>query len=128
MFSKPPPLAAAKALKALEFRLALGVDLAAVEFSALLLVADDLVGGIDLGKLRLRLLVPGVLVGVVLLGELPIGALDLGLARGAADSEHVIGIAHSQFIRREDSKGMIRRDMGGKPRKCQYGVEIPRYD
>src|SRR5204862_1021622 len=73
-------LAAAKTFKPLEFRLALGVDLAAVEFLALLLVADDLIGGIDLGKLRLCLLISRVLVGMVLLGELPVGALDLGLA------------------------------------------------
>jgi hypothetical protein len=43
------PFEAAKA------RLALGVDLAAVEGLALILVADDLVGGVELGKARRRL-------------------------------------------------------------------------
>src|SRR5262249_10479158 len=42
-------LAAAEALEALEARLALGVDLAAVERLALIFLAQDLVGGIELG-------------------------------------------------------------------------------
>ena len=48
----PTPAAAARvaAGKALEARLAFGVDLAAVELLALVLVADDLVGGVQLGK------------------------------------------------------------------------------
>ena len=76
MFSKPPRAArpAAKAFKALEARLALRVDLAAIEFSALLLVAKNFVGGVDLGELRLRALVALMTVGVVLLGEFSIGA------------------------------------------------------
>ena len=72
VFETRAALAAAKALKPLEFWLALGIDFAAVEFLPLLLVADDLVSGVDLRKLRLRALVTGVLVRVVLLGELPI--------------------------------------------------------
>src|SRR5271165_5984730 len=40
------------AFEALETRLALGVDLAAVEGLALLVVADDLVGGVELGEAR----------------------------------------------------------------------------
>ena len=91
------------AFEALEAGLALGVDLAAVEFCALVLVAQNLVGGVDLGELRLRLLVAGVLVRMVLLGELSVGALDLRLAGGAADTQHVIGIAHSHLIRRGSS-------------------------
>jgi len=49
-------------------RLALGVDFAAIEFAALLLVADDLVSRPDLGEsvLRLGLL---ALVRVVFLGQ-----------------------------------------------------------
>ena len=60
-----PGTAARKALEAGEARLALGIDLAAVELAAFLLVAEDLVGRADLGEavLRLRLL---ALVGVVL--------------------------------------------------------------
>src|SRR5687767_9852851 len=66
-------VAAGKTLKAW---LALGVDLAAVELLALVLVADDLVGGIDLGKARSRLRIVLVVVRVMLLGELAIGTLD----------------------------------------------------
>ena len=44
--------AARRSLEALEARLALGVDLAAVERLALVVVADDLVGGVELGKAR----------------------------------------------------------------------------
>ena len=87
-------LKALETLKALEARLAFGVDLAAVELAALLLVAEDLVGGVDLGEFRLRLGVVGAPVRVVLLGEFPVGALDLRLAGGTGDPEHVIGIAH----------------------------------
>ena len=43
--------AAAEALEALEARLALGVDLAAVEGLALVVVAEDFVGGVQLGEL-----------------------------------------------------------------------------
>jgi len=50
-----PPLPRAKTFEALEARLALGVDLAAVEGLALLLVADDLIGSIKLGEARRRL-------------------------------------------------------------------------
>src|SRR6478735_263566 len=58
-----------KALEALELRLALRVDLAAVELGALRHFAQDLVGGVDLGEAVLRLGVVLVAVGVVLLGE-----------------------------------------------------------
>ena len=85
---------AAEALEALEVRLAVGADLAAVELSALLLVADDLVGGVDLGEALLGLRVVLVLVGVRFLGELAEGRFDLGLACRLAHAEHFVGIAH----------------------------------
>ena len=68
---------AAEAFEALEARLALGVDLAAVERLALVVVADDLVGAVELGELvrRLRVLLVGV--RVQLLRELAIGLLDV---------------------------------------------------
>ena len=71
----------AETLEALEARLALGVDLAAVECLALVGIADDLVGGVELGKTRGRLRV--VLVGVRMqfLRKPAIGALDVALAR-----------------------------------------------
>ena len=71
----------------------------------------DLVGGVDLGEFRLRALVAGVAVRMVLLCELAVGALDLGLARGAADARARHRDRASQFIRRGRSK-KTRRDMG----------------
>src|SRR5690606_7634604 len=59
-----------EAFESLELRLAVGADLAAVELGPLLLVADDLVGGIDLGEAVLRLRIGLVLVGMKLLGQL----------------------------------------------------------
>ena len=67
---KPAPPPGCAAFEALEARLALGVDLAAVEGLALLVVADDLVGGIELGEARGRLGIVLVGVGMQLLGEL----------------------------------------------------------
>jgi hypothetical protein len=74
--------AAPKSLKALEARLALGIDLAAVKLGTFLRLAEDLVSGVRLGKLILGLRIVGVAVGVVRLRELAVGLLDLGLRRG----------------------------------------------
>jgi hypothetical protein len=52
----------AETFEALEARLALGIDLAAVKRLALVGIADDLVGRVELRKTRRRLRV--VLVGV----------------------------------------------------------------
>src|SRR5262249_37791461 len=83
-----------EAFDALEARLAVRADLAAVELAALVLVADDLVGGVGLVELLVGLGVRGVLVGVVLLGELAESLLDLRVARVPADSEHLVGVTH----------------------------------
>jgi len=64
------------ARETLESRFALGVDFAAVELLALLIVADDLVGRIKFRKSGRRLRIVLVGVGVILLGKLAIGALD----------------------------------------------------
>ncbi len=66
----------AEALEALKTRLALGVDLTAIERLALRIVAQDFIGGIELAEALRRLRI--VLVGVRMqfLGEPPIGALD----------------------------------------------------
>jgi hypothetical protein len=73
-------------------RVALGVDLAAVELGALVLVAEQVVGARRrrefLGRLRIVL----VAIGMQLLGELAIGLLDLGLARAAGYTECRIGV------------------------------------
>src|SRR5262249_41719942 len=71
----------AKSVKALEARLAFGVDLAAVKSFALSRITDDFVGRIELGKARGRLRI--VLIGVRMqfLGKLAEGALDHRRAR-----------------------------------------------
>src|SRR5581483_2171931 len=51
-------------------------------------VAEDVVGGGDVLELLLRLLVPGVGVGVVLLGQLAVGARDVLLGRPLLEPEH----------------------------------------
>ena len=80
-------------------RLALRVDLAAVEGAALFLVPDNLVGRSNLGEtlLRSRLL---ALIGMVFLGELAEGGLDFGRARRFRHSKNVIWITHYEPILR----------------------------
>ena len=70
----------AEAFEAAEARLALGIDLAAIERLALVVVAEDLIGGVELGEPHRRLGVVLVGVGMQLLGEPPIGLLDIALA------------------------------------------------
>ena len=84
----------AVAFVTLEARLALGVDFAVVERLALLVVAGDLVGGIQLGEARGRLGIVLVGVGMQLLGEPPVGALDLSLARTLRYPQNLVGVAH----------------------------------
>src|SRR6185437_15945704 len=84
----------ATAGKTLEARLALGIDFAAVELLAPRLVADDLVGRIQLGKPRSRFRVVLVSVRVMLLGELAIGALDRRSAGAPRHPQDLIGVAH----------------------------------
>src|ERR1700722_4187637 len=72
--SAGPAALRAETVKAI---LAFGVDLAAVEFRALVLVAQDLIGGIGLGELVLRLRVFLIAIGMVLLGEAAKRLLDL---------------------------------------------------
>ena len=84
----------AKALEAVRARLAVGANLAPVEFAFLLVVADDLIGRIDLGEALLGLRVGLIMIGMKFLGELPIGLLDLAGARRLGDAQDVIWIAH----------------------------------
>src|SRR5690606_22502575 len=69
--------AAGSALEAGETLLAGCVDLAAVELAALFLVADDLVGLVDLGEAVLGLGIVRVLVRMVFLSELAERGLDV---------------------------------------------------
>src|SRR5258707_12262646 len=91
----PARVAAGKTLKA---RLALGVDFAAVELLALVLVADDLVGRIDLGEPRSSFRIVLVVVGVMLLGKLAIGALDRRRAGAPRHPQDLIGVAHPSSL------------------------------
>src|SRR5580704_18875132 len=80
--------------KALETRLALGVDLAAVERLALIIIGKQFVGGIQFGKTRRCLRVVLVSVGMQLLGESPVSALDVARTCLAVDPQHLVGITH----------------------------------
>ena len=86
----PRPTAA----EALEARLALGVDLAAIERLALVFVAEQLIRGIQLGKARRRLWIVLVGVGMQFFCKLAIGAFDIARARLAIDAQDLIGITH----------------------------------
>src|SRR4029077_20860864 len=66
----------------------------AVERFALVLVAEDFIGGIQLGKTLGRLRIVLVGVGMQFLGLPTEGALDLVRGRGLLHTNHVIGIAH----------------------------------
>ena len=72
-------------------RLALGIDLAAVELGALLLVADNLVGGVRFGEFLLRLGIVLVLVRMEFLGEPPVCLLDLVGIGGFLDAQNLYG-------------------------------------
>jgi len=84
----------ADTLEAREARLAFGVDLAAIEGLALLVVADDLIGGVQLRKARRRFRIVLIGVRVQLLGELTEGAFDLRFVRGLRNPQDLIGVAH----------------------------------
>ena len=87
---------AAAAAKTMETGLALGIDLAAIERLALVLVFEDLMRGVELGKARRRLRIVLVGVGMQLFCQAPIGALDVGRARLAIEPQDLIGITHPQ--------------------------------
>src|SRR5665213_172461 len=93
-----PPAAAwlrAIAFEAAEARFAFGVDLAAIERFAFLVVAGDLIGSVKLGEARGRLGIVLVGVGMQLLSEPPVGALNLGLVRTLRYPQYFVGVAHS---------------------------------
>ena len=67
-------------------RLALGVDLTAIELGAFLLVAENLIGRIHLGELCLCFGIVFVLIGMMFLGEAAERLLDLAGARRLGDA------------------------------------------
>src|SRR5690606_26687851 len=85
-----------------ELRLALGIDLAAIEARPLVLVRKQVVGRAHFREALLRLRIIRILVGVIALGKPAERPLDLRLTRRAAHLEHVIGVAHEPWLRRFD--------------------------
>src|SRR5262245_59863998 len=92
------PAPGAETLKALETRLAVGVDLAAIEGLAPVRLAQNFVSSVQLGKARGRPRV--VLVGVRMqLLRLPAeSTFDLGGARCLRYPQDVIGVTHAQSL------------------------------
>src|SRR5262249_52400662 len=86
--------ARAESFKALETRLALSIDLAAIEGLALCVLAKDFVGRVDLGEFRRRFLVLLVGVRMQLLGEPTKCGLDRLRACVLRNPQHFIGVAH----------------------------------
>ena len=109
---RPARRPAAEAFEALEARLALGVDLAAVEGLALVLVADDFVGGVQLGEPASAAFVVLVGVGMQLLGELAEGALDRRRARTLRHPQDLVGVAHP---RNSNENSLSAARIGGRP-------------
>ncbi len=74
--------------------MALGVDLAAVEAGALVLVGEQVVGRTDFAETGCGVGLAGVDVGVVLLRQLAIGGADGCLIGGALDAKGFVWIFH----------------------------------
>jgi hypothetical protein len=86
---------AAGTFEAVEQGLAVRADLAAVESSAVLLVADDLVGLVNSRETVLGLGVMRILVRMMLLGQLAERRFYV-LCRGVLrNAQHVVGILHA---------------------------------
>src|SRR5262249_32896212 len=92
------PTPAAETFEALETRLALGVDLAAIEGFALVRFAQDFISGVQLGKARgcLRVMLVGVRMQLL---RLPAERTsDLGGTRGLRHPQDLIGLTHPQSL------------------------------
>jgi hypothetical protein len=76
-------------------RIAVTVDLTAIEAGTLVLVGQQVIGRGDLRKPFRCLGIVLVAVRMQLLGELAIRLLDVRLARGALHAQYLIGIRHS---------------------------------
>ena len=86
--------AAGKTLETGMARLALGVDFAAVELGALLLVAENLISGVGFGKPVLGLGIIRMLVGMMQFGELAKRFFHIRVGSVLGDAENLIRIAH----------------------------------
>src|SRR5262245_16119548 len=92
------PAPGAETLKALEARLALGVDLAAIEGLALVRLAQNFVSSVQLGKARGCLRVVFVGVWMQLLRLPAESSFDLGGTRCLRHPQDVIGVTHAQSL------------------------------
>ncbi len=81
-------------LPLLVYFMALGVDLAAVEAGALVLVGQQVVGRADFAEAGCGVGLAGVDVGVMLFRQLAIGGADGGLIGGALNSEGFVRVCH----------------------------------
>ena len=81
-------------------RIAIGVNLAGIEFGALVLVAQHVIGRGQFLETLLGFLVAGMGVGMVLLGQAAEGLFDLGLRGALGHAQSLVGIAHSVSCRR----------------------------
>jgi hypothetical protein len=98
-----PARVAAKAAAAVaewHGRIAVGVDLAAVELGPLRLVGEQIISLGDVGESLRRFRIILVPVGVQLFRELAIGRLDFSFARRFRDAEGGIGICHFSPVAR----------------------------
>src|SRR5688572_16926940 len=75
------------------------VDLAGVIALALVLIADDVVGGIDRLEARLGLGLARIEIGMRFLGGLAIGLADVVLAGIGRHAQRLVGIGHWSRVR-----------------------------
>ncbi len=80
-------------------RIAAFVDLAGIEFGALVLVAQNVIGAGDFLETLLGLGVARMGVRMVFLGQVAEGLLDFGFAGALGHAQDLIGIAHSNSNR-----------------------------
>src|SRR3546814_8296177 len=69
----------------------LGIDLAAVEFAALVGIAEDIVGGGDFLEAVGRRVIARIAVGMQFLGQLAIGLAHVFMTRAASSDERRLG-------------------------------------
>src|SRR5262249_32174460 len=98
------------------------VDLAAVECLALVCVADDLVGSVELRKTRRGFRIVLVGIGMQFLREPTIGALDVALARTLGNPQNLIGVAH---LIQTPVKSPARRQIAGDSIASMWGSAPP---
>src|SRR4029077_16839185 len=97
-------------------------DFAPVELLALVLVANDLIGRVDLGKARGSLRIVLVGVGMMLLGELAVGTLDRRSAGAPLHPQDLIGVAHPSRLLH--GKSVLRLKGDSPPLFLHLGLQL----